>query len=134
MAEEIDLLKTIAAKLDSERIAYMMTGSMAMALYAAPRMTRDIDIVVHVTPAHVEKLLGLFRDAFYLEEAAVRKAVSEKGMFNLIHNESVAKVDMIVRKDDDYRIEEFSRRRAVDVDGVSISVVTPEDLILSKLL
>jgi len=134
LAEEIDLLKTIAAKLDSERIAYMMTGSMAMALYAAPRMTRDIDIVVHVTPAHVEKLLGLFRDAFYLEEAAVRKAVSEKGMFNLIHNESVAKVDMIVRKDDDYRIEEFSRRRAVDVDGVSISVVTPEDLILSKLL
>ena len=41
MNEEIELLKNVAAKLESAGIEYMMTGSMAMAFYSIPRMTRE---------------------------------------------------------------------------------------------
>lgn len=54
-------------------------------------------------------------------------------MFNMIHNALVVKVDCVVRKDSAYRREEFSRRRHVLIDGEPVTIVVPEDLILSKL-
>jgi hypothetical protein len=134
MNAEIELLKETARRLDRAGIKYMMTGSMAMALYALPRMTRDIDMVVEITPADADRLLVLFQDDFYIDAASVRAAIQSTGMFNVIHNESVIKVDFIVRKNEEYRLEEFARRRAVDVDGTPVTVVAPEDLLLSKLV
>jgi hypothetical protein len=54
-------------------------------------------------------------------------------MFNLIHDEYVIKIDFVVRKDTPYRRREFSRRKKVAVDNQDLYVVSPEDLILSKL-
>jgi hypothetical protein len=54
-------------------------------------------------------------------------------MFNIIHSESIVKVDFIVRKDLAYRLEEFARRRPVDISGATVWMVSPEDLLLSKL-
>jgi len=64
----------------------------------------------------------------------VKEAISSQGLFNIIHNEFLVKVDFIVRKDTEYRRLEFSRRRNVSIQGTSISVVAPEDLIISKLI
>ena len=52
---------------------------------------------------------------------------------NLIELRRVVKVDVIVRKDTPYRRLEFDRRRRARIEGVDIWVVSPEDLILSKL-
>lgn len=134
MNEEFELLKDVAVRLESAGIKYMMTGSMAMAFYSTPRMTRDIDIIIQVSSADVDRIVNLFREDFYIEEESVRFAVVNRGMFNVIHNDSIIKVDFIVRKDEDYRIEEFSRRKRISFEGVAVSVVTPEDLILSKLV
>ena len=41
--------------------------------------------------------------------------------------------DFIVRKDEEYRKLEFERRQSIDIGGVNVSVVRPEDLVLSKL-
>ena len=46
MNEELDLLKDVALRLGEAGIDYMTTGSLAMSFYAAPRMTRDIDIII----------------------------------------------------------------------------------------
>jgi hypothetical protein len=54
-------------------------------------------------------------------------------MFNIIHNEWVLKADFIIRKDEEYRNLEFGRRQRLRVGGRSVWVVSPEDLILSKL-
>jgi len=45
----------------------------------------------------------------------------------------VVKADFVVRKDQPFRKAEFERRRTVTVQGNVLSVVTPEDLLLSKL-
>jgi hypothetical protein len=134
MSEEIDLLKVVAARLASAGIQYMMTGSMAQALYATPRMTRDIDIVVQLYPTDIHKITVLFQDDFYIDEESIRQAVAGEGIFNIIHNPTVIKIDFIVRKKDEYRVKEFSRRQTIDVEGTPVTVVAPEDLILSKLV
>jgi hypothetical protein len=63
----------------------------------------------------------------------VRDAVKSREMLNLIHDEYIIKIDFVVRKDTPYRRREFSRRKKVAVDDQDLRVVSPEDLILSKL-
>jgi predicted nucleotidyltransferase len=63
----------------------------------------------------------------------VREAVKNRGMFNLIHDRYIVKVDFVVRKDTPYRRREFARRKKISIDGQDVYVVAPEDLILSKL-
>jgi hypothetical protein len=54
-------------------------------------------------------------------------------MFNILHLESVVKLDIIVRKDTPYRVNEFARKRQVSLPGFDVWMVSKEDLILSKL-
>ena len=133
MNEQLEFLKQIVTRLDSAGIPYMITGSMALAIYTKPRMTRDIDLVVDCRPSDSQRLAELFRVDCYVDEASIRDAVAAESVFNIIHREWISKADFIVRKNETYRKVEFERRRLVNIEGVSISVVAPEDLILSKL-
>jgi hypothetical protein len=112
----------------------MMTGSMAMAIYSVPRMTRDVDLVVEIKPVDVDKIVDLFSEDCYIDRDSVRQAVDAHSMFNIIHNQWVVKADFIIRKDEEYRREEFARRQKVVIGDMTISVVSAEDLILSKLV
>jgi hypothetical protein len=134
MAEQLEFVKFVAGSLDLARVPYMLTGSVAMALYAEPRMTRDLDLVIECPPRAVDELIRLLEPSCYLDADAVHRAFETYGMFNIIHRQLVIKADFIVRKDDPYRRMEFSRRREDVIDGVRIWVVAPEDLILSKLV
>ena len=133
MSEELEVLKTVTGRLDTAGIPYMVTGSMATNYYAVPRMTRDIDLVVEMQEGDADRLVELFQDQFYVDGEMVRQAVVDQSMFNLIHTTYVIKVDMVVRKESDYRREEFARRRVVSVENHTFHIVAPEDLILSKL-
>jgi len=106
---------------------------MAANFYATPRMTRDIDLVVELGETDIGRVVTLFQDDYYIDRDMVEQAVRSRSMFNMIHNALVVKVDCVVRKDSAYRREEFSRRRRVIVDGEPVTIVAPEDLILSKL-
>ncbi len=134
MSEELEVLKTVSQRLNQAGIPYMITGSTAANFYAVPRMTRDIDIVIDIRKEDAGRISNLFEDEFYVDPETVREAVDRKGMFNIIHNEYVIKIDFIVRKEGPYRELEFKRRREIQVEGVSSWVVSPEDLILSKLV
>jgi hypothetical protein len=126
-------LKSVAAQLAGAGIPYMVTGSMAANFYAVPRMTRDIDVVIELSERDVDRITRLFQQEFYIDRDMVQRAVRDHGMFNMIHNALVVKVDCVVRKDTEYRREEFARRRAVSIADQPIFIVAPEDLILSKL-
>jgi hypothetical protein len=133
VSDELEILKSVTAKLDSAGIPYMVTGSMAANYYATPRMTRDIDLVVELSEEDVSRVVRLFHDEYYVDPDMVRQAVQNQSMFNMIHNALVVKVDCVVRKNSEYRREEFARRRAITVTGQRMTIVAPEDLILSKL-
>lgn len=133
MTEQLEVLKDIVWRLDEAGIPSMVSGSVAMNYYALPRMTRDIDLVVQLRQGDVAKLERLLGDEYYFSPEAATAALARRAMFNLIHQGFMVKVDCIVRKDTEYRRLEFSRRRRVEVLGVPFHIVTPEDLILSKL-
>jgi hypothetical protein len=131
--EQLEFVKLIASRLELAGIAYMMTGSMAMSIYAVPRMTRDVDFVIECTPDDAPRIASLFKADCYVDESSVRRAAREHSTFNIIHSKWITKADFIVRKDAEYRKLEFERRQSIDIGGVDVSVVRPEDLVLSKL-
>lgn len=133
MSEEIDVLKITTERLDAAGIPYMVTGSMALSVYAVPRMTRDVDLVVELSVDDADRICALFGADFYVDADAARAAIARRDTFNLIHEVLVVKVDVVVRKDTDYRRTEFSRRRRLSFEGHPLFVVAPEDLIISKL-
>lgn len=130
---EIDVLKLVCQRLEQTATPYMLTGSLAANFYAVPRMTRDIDIVIEIQRHHINKVLQVFEKDFYIDRDSIADAIQHQSMFNIIHHNSVFKIDFIVRKDSPYRLTEFERRQHIQVDNISISIVAPEDLIISKL-
>jgi hypothetical protein len=130
---EIDIVRDISQRFELARIAYMLTGSMAMNYYAQPRMTRDIDVVIAISPDDVGRVAALFRPDYYVSEENIRESIAHESIFNLIHQESVIKVDCIIRKNSEYRRMEFGRRQKISVLDFITFIVSKEDLIISKL-
>lgn len=131
---ELKILKDVIEKLHSANLSYMLTGSFALGYYAQPRMTRDMDIVLAVKEIEVESVFKLFKDDYYISNTAVKNAVDKKTMFNIIHNNTLIKIDFIIKKQEEYRELEFERRKKIDFLGLEVFIVSKEDLIISKLL
>jgi hypothetical protein len=80
-------------------IPYLLTGSVAASIYAEPRMTRDVDILIDPRAEDRELLVqALSDDDFAVFPDSVNEASVRRSMFNVIDQRSLTKVDMIVRE------------------------------------
>jgi hypothetical protein len=131
----VSFFQKITDVLDQYQIPYMLSGSIAMGLYTVPRMTRDIDFIIHLQAKNVDLFVNSFKDGFYCDRDAIKEAIEGSvKMFNIIDHATGYKADFVVLKDDPFRQEEFNRRLRVAYFGKTIYVVSPEDLLLSKLI
>jgi len=130
---EIDIVRDISQRFEQVGIPYMLSGSMAMNYYAQPRMTRDIDVVIAIAPDDVHRVADLFQSDYYVSEESIRESIVRESIFNLVHQDSVIKVDWIIRKRSEYRRVEFERRHRISILDFSTFIVSKEDLIISKL-
>lgn len=133
MNEELKVLEIVTQRLEKAHIPYMITGSIAMNYYATPRMTRDLDLIIELQKSDIPSLLKLFQKEFYIDEEMILEALKHEGVFNIIHNEWIIKVDFIIKKSSPYRQLEFSRRKKVKIEKFTFWIVSAEDLIISKL-
>lgn len=133
MHNELEIVRDVSARLERAGFEYMLTGSMAMNYYSQPRMTRDIDIVVALGPSQADEIVRIFHPDYYVSRESVVSSIVHESIFNLIHQESVIKVDCIVRKRTEYRLIEFGRRERIQVEDFHTWIVSKEDLIISKL-
>ncbi len=134
MTDEIKLLKRVSEELENAGIEYMLSGSFALNFYVQPRMTRDIDIVINLFEKDIQKFASIFEDEFYIFKEGIPDEIRRRGMFNIIEHSSGQKIDFIIRKNTEYHLTEFRRKRKVAAFGVPVYIVSPEDLIIAKLL
>jgi hypothetical protein len=129
-----ELLKRVVEALDRANVPYMFVGSTVSSLQGQPRSTHDIDIVVQISPEGGEQLVAAFPLPDYLlDPFAVRAAIANRKMFNLLDNVGGDKADFWVLDPDTYKQQAFSRRIRGRLAGVDVWVQAPEDTILSKL-
>ena len=129
-----DFLRMLIRFFEENNIPYMLSGSVAMSIYTLPRFTRDFDFIVHLREKDIPALINEFSEGYYCDEDAVKEAIKFKSIFNIIDHKSGYKADFVILKDEHYRITEFNRRRKTSFLDIEIYIVSPEDLILSKLI
>jgi hypothetical protein len=128
-------LATVVSLLARLGVPYMLTGSMATSYYGRPRATHDADLVIDPSFTQLEALIGALTTAgFYVSGETARNALRGGRPFNAIEMESASKIDFIVRRDRAFSRTEFTRRTVADLPfGNGVSIVSPEDAVLSKL-
>lgn len=128
------ILRLTAQTLSDLDIPYMVTGSLASAFHGEPRSTQDLDVVVSTGAAKLQELAARLRAAgLYCDAAAVREATELKGMFNAIDPTTGWKIDFIVLKNQAFNRAAFEARSSVELSGVSVHVIGPEDIVIAKL-
>jgi hypothetical protein len=128
-----DFLLWLARALQNAAIPYMIAGSFGSSFHGQPRASNDVDVVIDPTPEQLERLLALFTGPYYVNPQAAREALRCRSMFNVIDLTEGWKADLIVRKDRPFSTEEFRRRQMWTLRGQALPVVSPEDVILTKL-
>jgi len=112
----------------------MVTGSVVSSLQGEPRATHDIDVVVDIAELEAEALVHAFPPPdFYLDGQAIRDAIRQKSMFNLLDTGSGDRVDFWLLTGDPFDKSRFGRRQRIEALGLSIFVSSPEDTIVMKL-
>src|SRR5271156_2226861 len=98
----LQFLQIIVKFFLDEQIPYMLSGSMAMSIYTLPRATRDFDFVVHLQQKDISKLVKFFEHGYYCDADAVKEAIKNHGMFNIIDHASGFKADFMVLKNEPF--------------------------------
>ena len=135
-AEAIDVTLLVTDELDALNVPYVVGGSMASIIHGMPRTTMDVDIVADLQPAHVQPFAAALQEEFYADEQVIRQAVQRRGSFNLIHLETMFKVDIFLTKARAFDQQQLARRIAAPVseDGAKqLWVLSAEDIVLAKL-
>lgn len=130
-------IKPVCDAFERLQIPYYIGGSIASSAYGIARATMDVDIVAILRIDQVQPLVNILETAYYLDEAVILEAIPRHSSFNLIHLETMLKVDVFIAKNAPYHHETFQRIRqdSLDEDFPSLKfyLASPEDVILSKL-
>jgi len=131
-----EFLKTFLEHLEATGSLYVVTGSVASNFWGIPRLTHDVDVVVVLSLNQVSQVTAAFSsDRYYVSESAIREAVRDGRMFNVIDSRTGDKADLWVASGNAFNQDMLQRRRRVDLlPGVSAFVGSPEDVLLHKLV
>jgi hypothetical protein len=134
---EPNLFLIFVSRLNASRMQYMVTGAVASIIYGEPRLTHDIDLILELDDAGVQKLVEVFPlEEFYCPPLEILKIEAKRplrGHFNLVHHETGFKADIYIMGEDKLHHWGMSRRRQFEVVGEMIWVAPPEYVILRKL-
>jgi hypothetical protein len=133
-ADPIAIALAMARQFEALGVPYTIGGSIASSLAGEPRSTVDIDVVAALEERHLPALVAALSEVYYVDEAALRRAVRDRGIANLIHQPSQLKVDIHVAGGTPLDAHQLGRRQRIDLgDGRSLYVHPPEDILLQKL-
>jgi hypothetical protein len=135
---ELEHFLVFTNPLEALGLRYFVTGSIASIVYGEPRLTHDIDLVLHLSEGDIDRLLGAYpEEQFYLPpkeslELEVRR--DQRGHFNLIHLATGYKADVYLFGNHPLHQWAFSRRRRIALEPIGqLWLAPPEYVILRKM-
>jgi hypothetical protein len=136
LPEQIAVTMMVTDVLESLGVPYAIGGSLASALHGVMRATMDADLVTDLRPEHVDPLAQALGEAFYADPEMMRDAIRRHSSFNVIHLETIFKVDLFVAKPRPFDRSQLARRQlhVLSEDPERHAYITSaEDTVLSKL-
>ena len=136
LPEPIAVTLTVVDALDGLGVPYAIGGSLASAVHGVMRATLDADLVAELRLEHVDPLIRKLGPAFYADRETVRQAVQQRTSFNLIHLDTMFKVDLFVARPHPFDRSQLARRQLQmlsDDPPRYAYVSSAEDTVLAKL-
>lgn len=136
LTEPILVTLLVVDAFDALNIPYFIGGSLATAVHGVARATMDVDLVADIQVEQIPQLLQVLGEAFFADNQMIENAISQGMSFNLIHKETIFKVDIFPVKNRAFDRSQFERRTAyalADEPERMAYVASPEDNILAKL-
>lgn len=130
-----ELLAALSAELARLGSRWYLFGAQAVVLWGRPRLTADVDVTVELELDAVPGLVAALEGRGF--ELRVRRDVNEfvtrTRVLPLWHRTSGLQLDLVLAGPG---LEEAFLERAVlvDIGGVAIPVIAPEDLVVTKVL
>lgn len=136
-SDVIAAMRPVINLLEELNVPYYIGGSIASSSLGISRATMDVDIITSLSLAHVEKIVRLLDENYYVDSEMIKDAIKHKSTFNVIHHDTSYKIDFFISKTTEYQqsiFERISRKKLVDKDDViEVFICAPEDVILTKL-
>ncbi len=118
-------------------IPYCIGGSVASSAYGIARATLDVDLVADIKINQVNALVAMLESNYYIEREMIVEAIKRHSSCNLIHLDTMLKIDIFVTKDRPFDQAVFQRKRKETLDEKHTTdefyLTSPEDVILNKL-
>lgn len=136
ISDPLSALLDVVGILDELELPYAVGGSVASSVFGEPRASADADLIVQMSEAQLGKLLASLEGSYYVSEDAARDAVRRHSSFNVIHLESMYKVDVFVAGPSQLDQEQLRRKVRIALTtepNTSAFVTAAENLVLRKL-
>ncbi len=132
----VDVLLLVTQALESLGVRYYIGGSLASIAYGEIRLTHDADVIADLQPDHAQTLVNMLGKDFYIDEEMILEAIEHKRSFNLIHYQSIYKVDVFIPAGRPFDQNQLDRRVDKTLSDRPVQrayVASPEDTVLAKL-
>ena len=130
-------LEPAVKALDEFSIGYFIGGSIASSAYGIARATMDVDMILNIAPFQVKPFVDKLKGEYYIDIEMINDALVNKSSFNILHLDSMLKIDFFILKDQTYPLNSFQRRIQSSLndsdDSIKVFLSSPEDIIISKL-
>jgi len=136
LPEQIAVTMLVADALEALGVPYAIGGSFASALHGVMRATMDADLVADLRQEDLAPFVQALGGLFYANAEMMREAIGQHRSFNLIHLDSMFKVDVFVARPRDFDRAQLARRQlhllSEDPERRAY-VASAEDTVLAKL-
>jgi hypothetical protein len=128
-----ELLADLAAALASVDARWYVFGAQAALVWGRPRLTTDVDVTVQCRVLTRELVTALEAHGFSLRVDGTDAFIDATRVVPLDHRASGLGLDVVLAGPG---LEELFLERAVPVDvgGTAVPFISPEDLVVTKLL
>jgi len=136
LSEPIQVTLKVIRVFERLGISYLIGGSLASAVHGTIRATMDADLVADIKPDQISALATSLEGEFYIDGEMILDAILHTSSFNLIHLETMFKVDVFILKQRPFDLNQMQRRifqQMGDEPGDQAYFSTAEDIILAKL-
>ena len=113
---------------------WYLFGAQAVVLWGRPRMTADVDITIRLVPDDsIGFCAAMTRAGFQLRVPDPESFLARTRVLPFLHPPTQLPLDVVLAGPG--LEDEFLQRAVrVDIQGVSVPVISPEDLIVTKIL
>jgi hypothetical protein len=131
---DYDLTKRVLAALEEAGAHYVVFGAVALNLHGVPRATEDLDIFIAPDRDNIERVNTALRVVLEdpcIEDITAEDLLGEYPAVQYVPPTGTFHIDILTRLGELFEFADLESER-VELDGVSVPIVTPETLYRMK--